>query len=337
MFNIGENIILNKSYNNTIIKNQKATVISPARLHVSIMNPHNMILEKLGGGGIGIALDSKNIIEIEVIESNEDIIVHSKKAVIEHFWIIMRKLFNTNIHFKVTVKFEKNMKEHSGLASNAMLSTGIIYGVNFIFGNILTKYDIVEILDNNFVEEHNGGLVRDICTGIAHNTCCFGGLTIVSGSGKLIKKYDLPNYLKVFLIKVDKKKHTNNIANEKNIVDLLKTYDNDSHFEKAYMILNEIMPDLDRGSIDNLFKYNYIFQHFNDELNVLDYYYINDVPVRNVLKEFEQIPNVMTGLSTNAKYLYAITVNDESIKELCKNNRLNYLTYSVNNLGVSII
>lgn len=337
MFNIGENIILNKTYNNIKIKNEIATVQVPARLHVSIMNPHKMILENLGGGGLGLGLDMNNIIKIEVIKSNEDIIEHSKKAVILHFLTLMRKLFNVNTHFKVTVKFDNAMKEHCGLASNATLSIAIMYGINYIFGNILTKTEIIEILDNNFAEEENGMLVRDICTGIAHNTCCLGGFNIVSDNGKLIKKYDMPNNLKVFITKIDKKKNINNISNEKNIVDLLKEFDKNSYLQRSYIILNNIIPDLDRGNIESLFKYNYQFQHFNDEVNVLDYYFINDIPVRTILKKIECIPNVMAGLTTNAKYLFAITTEIDVVKKICEENNLLYAIYDINNSGVKII
>ncbi len=69
----------------------------------------------------------------------------------------MRQLFNSNIHFKVTVNFDKNMNEHCGLASNSMLSNAI-----YLFGNVLGKNELVQILDDNFVEEQNSFLVRDI-------------------------------------------------------------------------------------------------------------------------------------------------------------------------------
>ena len=113
--------------------------------------------------GIGIAPDIQNTISIEALPSaTEDIVLHSKVAVIKHFLIIMRQLFNSNIHFKVTVNFDKNMNEHCGLASNSMLSNAIVYGINYLFGNVLGKNELVQILDDNFVEEQNGFLVRDI-------------------------------------------------------------------------------------------------------------------------------------------------------------------------------
>ena len=108
--------------------------------------------------GIGIVPDIQNTISIEALPSaTEDIVLHSKVAVIKHFLIIMRQLFNSNIHFKVTVNFDKNMNEHCGLASNSMLSNAI-----YLFGNVLGKNELVQILDDNFVEEQNGFLVRDI-------------------------------------------------------------------------------------------------------------------------------------------------------------------------------
>lgn len=262
--------------------------------------------------------------------------MHTKKAVIEHFLIIMRKLFNSNVYFKVCVNFDKNMSEHCGLASNAMLSNAVIYGVNYLFGNILSKEELIEILDDNFVEEQDGFLVRDICTGIAHNVCSLGGLCIVSDNGKLIKKYDFPSNFKVFLIKTSKVNSISNIKTQENIVDLLKKYDNNC-FEKSYKILNEIIPDLNKNNFSKLFKYNYIFQHCNDNKNVLDYYFINNLPVREVLLNFENVPNVMAGLSTNAKFLYVICSDTEFIKDICVKNNLDFNLYSINNNGVSII
>lgn len=288
-------------------------------------------------GGIGIALDMQNTISIEALpNATEDIILHSKVAVIKHFLIIMRQLFNSNIHFKVTVNFDKNMNEHCGLASNSMLSNAIVYGINYLFGNVLDKNELVQILDDNFVEEQDGFLVRDICTGIAHNVCAFGGLCIVSTNGKLIKKFDFPSEYKVFLIKTSKINNIDNIKTEESIVDLLKKYDTNT-LEKSYAILNELIPALNTNDFTKLFKYNYDFQHFNYDKNILDYYFINDLPVRNILSNFENLPNVMAGLSTNAKFLFVISSNVDLIKDICIKENLKFDIYSINNNGVHTI
>ena len=337
MFKIGENIILKNIYTNIPIKSQKASVIAPARLHLTAMNPSKMILEQLGGGGIGLALDFKNIITIEYLpNSTEDIIIHTKKAVIEHFLIIMRKLFCTNAHFKVKVQFDKNMCEHCGLASNSMLSNAIIYGVNHIFGDFLSKDELIEILDNNFVEEQDGFLVRDICTGIAHNVCSLGGLCIVSDTGKLIQKFNFPENYKVFLIKTSKVNHITNIKTEESIVDLLKKYDTNT-YEKSYKILNEIIPNLNKNNFEPLFQYNHFLQYIDNTRNISNYYFINDLPVHNILLNFENISNAMVGLSTNAKFVYIISPNTNLVEKICIKNNLNFSIYSINNNGITII
>ena len=337
MFQIGENIVLKKTFNNTSLKQEKVTVLSPARLHLTALNPNKMIMEKLGGCGMGLALDFNNIISVEALPSSDnDIIYHSKTAVIKHCLIIMRKLFNSNIHFKVTVKFDENMQEHCGLASNSMLSNAIIYGINCLFRNPLSKEDLIEILDNNFVEEKDGFLVRDICTGIAHSTCSLGGLCIISDNGKLIKKFDFPTNYKVFLIKTNKVNNLTNIKTQENIVDLLRKFDRNT-FTKSYMILNELIPALNKNNFDVLFKQNHIFQHFDDYQNILNYYFINDLPTSKVLSNFENIPNSMSGLSTNAKFLYVISSDTKLIEKICIENNLDFNIYSVNNNGVHII
>ena len=288
-------------------------------------------------GGIGLSLDLKNIITIEYLPNeNKDFIFHHKKAVIEHCLIIMRRLFNTSAHFKVEVQFDENMSEHCGLASNSMLSNAVLYGINHIFGDFLTKEDLIEILDNNFVEEHDGFLVRDICTGIAHNVCSLGGLCIVSDNGKLIKKFDFPDIYKVFLIKTSKVYHISNIKTEESIVELLKKYDTNI-YERSYKILNEIIPDLNKNNFSSLFRYNHHLQHVDNTKNILDYYFINDLPVSQVLLAFENLPNVMAGLSTNAKFIYIISSDIELIKKICIKNNLNFNIFSINNNGIDTI
>ena len=285
----------------------------------------------------GLALDLKNIVTIEYLPNEcKDIILHDKKAVIEHCLIIMRKLFNSDAHFKVEVEFDKHLNEHCGLASNAMLSNSIFHGVNYIFGNFLSKEELIEILDNNFVEEHNGLLVRDICTGIAHNVCSLGGLCIVSDNGKLIKKFNFPSNYKIFLIKTSKVNKMSNIKTEESIVDLLKKHDTNI-YEKSYKILNEIIPDLNQNNIESLFRYNHQLQHVDNTKNISDYYFINDLPVSKVLLNFENLPNVMAGLSTNAKFVYIISSNIELIKKICIKNNLNFSIFSINNNGIDTI
>lgn len=49
MFNIGENINLKNNYKNISLKSSHVSILSPARLHLTAMDPQKMILEKLGG------------------------------------------------------------------------------------------------------------------------------------------------------------------------------------------------------------------------------------------------------------------------------------------------
>ena len=43
----------------------------------------------------------------------------------------------------------QNMNKHCGLASNSMLSNAIVYGINYLFGNVFDKNELVQILDDN--------------------------------------------------------------------------------------------------------------------------------------------------------------------------------------------
>ena len=55
------------------------------------------------------------------------------------------------------------------------------------------------------------------------------------------------------------------------------------------------------------------------------------------MSNFENIPNSMSGLSTNAKFLYVISSDTKLIEKICIENNLDFNIYSVNNNGVHII
>lgn len=337
MFRVGENIKITKEFIGIKPKYNKVRMLAPARLHLTIMDPSYMKIGELGGGGIGVALNLNNIIEMETIEGDEDIIENTKKAVIQHLLIVIRKIFNTNIHFKINIKLDERMKEHCGLAWNAMISNAIIYGVNYIFGSPLSKKEIVEILDNNFVEEKEQMLVRDICTGIAHNVCCFGGLCIVSNEGKLINKYNMPEDYRAIIIKTEKNNNCSNIETEINILKLLQKYDLENSYKKAYTIINEIIPALNENNIEKLIKCNNEFHNYESYKKILDYYNVKNQTAKEIIDIFKSIPNIMYGLSTNAKYVYLITKEPKDIIDICTKNEINYDIYSINNNGVNII
>lgn len=330
---------MKKDVNN--IKKKKVVLKVPSRYHLDVMDIQKMDLKHVGGGGIGVAIDMSCLISLEAIDENNDIIVCKKKTLVKYYLDLMRKILNINISFKVICEFDRRYESHNGMGSNAMIQTGIVYGMNYLCGGPLTNLELISLLQKNYYEEENGEITNRVyCTGVGNNTILFGGLCFVDGKGQLIYSKNIPNDFKLITLKASFENifEMENVDKDELVVNLRKNNDINKYFgEKDKIIRNKIIPDLKNEDYSSLIEQMRKFSMLDDSLVLARRCKINNITYEDFYNAVRDIPILIMRVASNSPNVCLITNNVEKVKNTCEKNKISFLIYDINNSGIEIV
>lgn len=325
--------------NYTIGKKVKVRV--PSRLHIDVMDDRELKVGKVGGGGIGLAVDMSSFITIEIIKGEKDQIVSKKDKLVEYILDLMRTVLNVDAHFKVAYEGDSRLKEHGGMASNASLQMGIAYGVNYLFESKLTDEELITIIQENYCEQEGEILTKEVFTsGVADNAVLYGGLCFVDKMGKLIYSKKLPDNLKVALIRADFGELSNNENEDKDICNdsiIKKNYTNNFYSEKEKIIRNEIIPDLMKNQYESLKKNMKKFAKLDSSCILAQNCMVKDFTYEELSKMIESVANSIIRVCSNSPFVCVITDNTKKIKEICDKFDIEMVIYDIDNEGMEIV
>lgn len=323
------------------IKKKKVILKVPSRYHLDVMDIQKMDLKHVGGGGIGVAINMHCLITIEVINENEDIILSKKKTLVKYYLDLMRKILNIKRYFKVCGEFDKRYESHNGMGSNAMIQTGIAYGINYLCGMPLSNFELITLLQKNYYEEENGKITNIVyCSGVGNNTILFGGLCFIDDKGKLIYSQNIPNNFKLITIKARFENIFENQNEDKDelVVNLRKKNDVNKYFrEKDKIIRNEIIPDLKNQDYSSLIEQMKKFSMFDDSFILSQKCKINNIKYEDFYNYVKDIPNLIMRVASNSPNICLITNEVEKVKNICEKYKIDFSIYDINNSGIEII
>lgn len=321
-------------------KAKKVYVTVPARFHMDVMDIQKLEESKVGGGGIGIAVDCKLNMSVEIIDNNIDIIESIKLNLIKFYIELLRNYLKFDLRFHVICRPDNGLKVHGGMGSNALLQLGITYAINNLVGNPLTQIELINFLLDNYFEEEKGIITNHVfCSGVAHNTAVYGGICFVSAEGRLIYNKKLPKNVAVGLVKVEYNDIFNNenIDKDEIVVRLRKNRDKKQGLRnKENIIKNIIIKDLKNNSYKSFIQAMKTFSKEDDSVALSKDYKINGLIYENFCKVIENIGNTFVRISSNSPYIYIVTDSIKEIKKVCHNYKINIKQYQVDNDGIQI-
>lgn len=323
------------------IKKKKVILKVPSRYHLDVMDIQKMDLKRVGGGGIGVAINMHCLITIEIIEENDDIILSKKKTLIKYYLDLMREVLNIKKYFKVSGEFDKRYGSHNGMGSNAMIQTGIVYGINYLCGEPLSNSELITLLQKNYYEEENGEITNRVyCSGVGNNTILFGGLCFIDENGKLIYSKNIPSNFKLITIKASFENifENQNIDKDEVVVNLRKKNDVNRYFRvKNKIIRNKIIPDLKNEDYSSLIEQMKEFSMFDDSFVLSQKCKINKITYEDFYNCVKDIPNLIMRVASNYPNVCLITNDVEKVKNICKKYKIDFSIYDINNSGIEII
>lgn len=320
---------------------KKVSVKLPARLHIDVMNIQKLYEGKVGGGGIGIAINCNFIMHVEIIESKYDIIESIKPNLVKFYIDLFRKHLNINSRFRVKCKTSENLKSHSGMGSNALVQLGLAYSINCLMQKPLTEKELINFLHENYYEEENGNITNKVyCSGVAHNTSLYGGVCFVSEDGDLIFNKALPTDVKIAIVNAqfDDIFKEKNIDKDEVIVRMRKERDRVQGIKNKEEIIRKIMiEDLKKNKYRAFINGMKKFSREDDSVALSKRCNIKGIPYNEFCENIEKIGNTFVRISSNSPHIYIVSSDMEKIKEECLNNGITLKEFEIDNYGIQII
>lgn len=321
--------------------NRKVIVKVPARFHIDVMNIQKLEEGKVGGGGIGIAIDCKLTMSVEIIDSKTDIIESIKPNLVQFYIELLREHLKFDARFYVKCQTDNELKTHGGMGSNALVQLGIAYAINYLMKKPLSEKELIKLLQNNYFEEENGIVTNHVfCSGVAHNTVVYGGVCFVSEEGELIYNKKLPKEVAVGAINAEFNEvfENENIDKDEIVVNLRKDRDKKQGIKnKKYIIENMIIKDLKNNKYNAFIRGMKKFSKEDDSVALSKKCKINKLKYEEFCEIIENIGNTFVRISSNSPYIYIATDSIEKIKQVCQKYDINIKQYEINNQGIQII
>lgn len=313
---------MNLKYNNLKIKIPSRCIFNLASFD---------ILNGLGGG-YGLALDTDSLLTIS-ISDKEKIIAKKYQTIIKYYLEIMKHILDIKENFTINLTFDKRIKPHSGFASNMMVACSLIYGINKMYNDPLTKEECFSIIKENYKEEDCEHIItQSFYTGNSLYTIYSGGLVIVSKDKECYQKFIIDNKMKCVIIKTEAKKR---ITDELKLHKLALKSDKVFAKEREKIIFTILPLLIKKKDYTSLAYYTKFIQSNGAQKVFRDNIYSNMINIPRVLEQLED-NNLITGL-TNSFDIFVFTSNLSFIEKLSKEEKFNYDIFKINNNGLKII
>lgn len=314
----------------------KIRILTPSRLHFSLIDLNGEIGRIDGGFGVGLNFPNFEIIieksdkgSIKIMNDNDDV-VETYEEILNVIKILDEK-FNTGNNYKILIK--KAIPRHSGLGSTTQLRLGIASGILKLNDKSLNVYEIAKIVKRGGTSGigikvfESGGFVVDCGHSIKEKTSFLPSSASEAKPAKILLNYKFPDWF--FVCAFPKSKKVYGMKE----VDIFKKYCpiKREYVEKiSHILLMKILPSILEKDIEN----------FGDGLNLIQNLGFKRIEV--MLSESEELIKDLqsksygAGLSSFGPCIYSLCENKKHASEVAsflnEKNIKNFIT-NANNSG----
>jgi beta-RFAP synthase len=330
----GENCIVDFSFNLKPVKNQ-IRIRFPSRIHMTPIDCNRFDFGKPGGGAYGFGIDANNYISVSFSSDNNIVVNADQLPVVKHFMEIMKRIFRYTEGMDVEIILDKNMKQHFGFGSTAMISCAVIWAINGLFGWKLSKEECRNILTKNFCEGYQGMyLMKGLDTGLGPYIAFNGGFVILSDDAEVIFTEKMPENYTVVLIDNNSKRPDSDLPESIEMLERSRELDSYYRYYKSYTILMDIIPAIRNKDWKKFGKFNLEFQFAGTHLSMIQGYEDKGIKIYSDINDCIANGAIIAGLSSVGPAIFAIVENSASIVNMCKKKNIYCYEYKFNNLGM---
>ena len=330
--------------------NGKIKLLYPTRLESMVFDPAKIESNKshiYTAGQINFTVAMFRSIKIEITDKKNDLNISGtghRESLIKHAYFLMKDVLKFEVGMNIEYVDEINIK-HCGLGSSSATIAGVCCAINEIFGNPMSKINLMKYIVQNHVEEVDGDIdnvfpVQSIGGSAAAGL--FGnGMVIIAGEAVVIETMSISEeYDVLFGIPSDyiskDSQHLMQVESD-NFEDFNKT-GNTYAKEIAYKMLHECLPEIKFGKLNAVgdLVYNYRFNMGSIKNCSFCYDGLVDLGNRLRIIKDSNLAEVLA-LSSVGPGFFAITKNKEGDKKIFKENNLNIFETKCYNGGYKII
>lgn len=296
----------------------RTSVIFPGRIHMTPIDCNRFDFGIPGGGGYGFAIDMPNRVDVAVAAQDSVDGPEQQTALALHFVQVMRRALGCDVPLHIAVQLDPRMGQHFGLGSSAVLSCGLVWAINTLFGEPLTRQQCRDIVTANFVEGCQGRLARGLDTGVGTYVALHGGLVVVGDSACVAFATPVPEQFKVVVVDCGARRPDTDVPESMEMLQRSRELDSYYRYYMCYSILMDILPALHAGDWKRFGKLNWEFQFAGTHLSMLQGYYDQGIGLMTAMRDLRDAGAAVVGMSSVGPALYALTDDAQPIVDACQ-------------------
>lgn len=221
----------------------------PNRIHIAPIDCNRFAYGKPGGGGIGFGILSENELTL-TLSNNFDYEGPKFYCPTVHRAVrIAEKSLDLNYSFHVKLNLSPELSSHSGLGSNAIIMSSILFAINALFNRPFTDEEVRFLIANNFAESDKGVCCPGLETGLASAILAYGGFNLVGDRTHHIWNNSVPYIKDVYLAKLDVPRPKFSGSEDKAMLNRSFREDADHSGIRSYAILMDLIPAISEGDL----------------------------------------------------------------------------------------
>lgn len=327
---------------------KQLTLQYPSRLNAMALDPSKIDVSGSGVYSPGEVIFSIALYKEITIKLREDFEVviselSPRHQLIRHAALLMRGALRVKQGFDINVEAED--LRHCGLGSSSGLIAAVAVAINEIYGNPISKLELIAYLAQNHGEEidsSNNELQHVQCIGgSAASGLIESGMTVLAGKSTPIGTMEIDESYTVLIgIPIDFVAADSKELMRLEMLNMKKFIaTGDLYRDKiGYRVVHEMLPQMKRGSLKDASKLIFDYRFDYGSINNCSFVYPKMKEIaQNVRHLFENGIADVLALSSVGPAFFAITKLPDICESVFQENNLFVRRSKINNTGYSVI
>jgi len=296
----------------------------PCRIHITPIDCNRFAYGRPGGGGIGFGVLSTNELKLALSNSFGYEGPQLYRPIVHRALAVAKKAFNLNNTLNVVLNLSPEVSPHSGLGSNAIIMSGILFAVNALFKRPFTDEEIRFLVAANFAENDDGISCPGLETGLASAIMAYGGFNLVGDRIHHIWQNPALYMPDIHLAKLDiSRKKFSGSEDDAMLVRSLRE-DLDNRGIRSYEILMDLIPAIADGDLKAIGDAVWRIQFGGTHLSMIQAYGRHGSEMYEFICNARSAGIEIVGMSSVGPTFFLVSDRAETVKSYLEHRGITY-------------